>query len=140
MKTQLTILCLSAICLYTLGCKGDDEPADIYDYQIHINTPDASVKSYFDTLDIQIDFESRTGQSIYYIQVSLFNEDDFQTVWIRPANGFINDLDGEYRFEDRIPLNINHNIDRGTWSLEAEVWGEEDPDGLTRESVTFEIQ
>lgn len=139
-KTLITTLCLSALCLMAISCKDDDEPADIYDYHVHIRTPDASVKSYFDTLDIQIDFESHTGQPVHYIQVSLFDEDEFQTVWIRPANSFVNDLDGEYRFEAQIPLNINHNIDRGTWTLEASVWGAAEPDGEVTESVTFEIQ
>ena len=139
-KTLFTTLCLAAICLFALGCKDDEVPEGVYEYHAHIRQPGTTPKQLNDTMHIEIDFESHTGQPIHHIRIGILNIQTLHEAYIAPADFNINDPDGDYRFEDDVVLSAANGFHAGTWTLEAKVWGPGDDEELETETVTFTIQ
>jgi hypothetical protein len=140
MKTLVTTLCLSAVCLFTLGCKDDKDPVSVYEYHAHIRQPDTSPKQLNDTMHIEIDFESHTGQPVHHIRIGILDLQSLNEVYMAPVDFAVNDPDGDYRFEDDVVLSAANGFHAGTWTLEASIWGPADGEELETETVTFTIQ
>lgn len=138
MKHYFTIL--AALCIISFyACDNDDEDASIYEYHAHIHHPDTTSRSIGDTLEIEIEFESHTGQPVHHINVRIFNKANLTEIYNKPNDAYIDDSSGAYTFEDHIILSKMNGLTEGDWVLEAKVWGEKDGQEVTSASVEFRL-
>ena len=64
-----------------IACKDDDPATSIYEYHAHIHSPDAADKHIGDTLAIEVEFESHTGEPVHHINVRIFNKATSHRCW-----------------------------------------------------------
>jgi len=136
-----SLLILSA--LFTLSfyaCDDDEGDASIYEYHAHIHHPDTTSRTIGDTLEIEIEFESHTGQPVHHINVMIFNKVDKAVVYNKPDDAHVDESSGVYAFEDLFILSSANGLTAGDWVLEAKVWGETDGKEETSTFVEFHLQ
>ena len=129
-------LVLSAI---TFSCKDDEDDALVYEYHAHIHQPDTTLRHIGDTLPIEIEFESHTGQPVHHINVRIFKKSDNTEVYNKPDDAHVHDTSGAYTYEDHFVLSAANGLSEGDWVLEATVWGESDGQEETSEQVEFHV-
>jgi hypothetical protein len=123
--------------LTVMSCK-DEKSVSIYEYHAHIHSPDEADRHIGDTLAIEVEFESHTGEIVHHIHVRIFNADTQTEVYAQPANPHVHTA-GSYTFEDEVILSGQAGFTPGDWVLEATVWGEDDGEEEETESVHFHI-
>jgi hypothetical protein len=127
------------ICIMAYGCSKDDTHVAVFDYHAHIHSPDSTARILGDTLKIEIDFESHTGQTVHHINVRIYNKSTNAEVYNKPSDPHV-DTPVEYTYEDFILLNAaNGFTSNSTWVLQAKVWGENDGQEEVIEQVEFNI-
>ena len=139
MKHYLIILSV-LFSLFIYACDDDEDDAAIYDYHAHIHHPNTTSGTIGDTLEIEVEFESHTGQPVHHINVRVFNKVDFTEVYNKPDDAHVFDSSGAYTFEDHFILSSANGLTVGDWVLEATVWGETDGQEETSASVEFHLQ
>lgn len=123
-----------------VACNHDDnDPVSIYEYHAHIHQPDTLARNIGDTLQIEIDFESHTGQPVHHINVRIFNKSTNAVVYEKPDEAHVHDTSGAYTFEDQFVLSAANGLSAGDWILEAKVWGEADGEEETSEKIEFHL-
>ncbi|HRG69251.1 MAG: hypothetical protein JNL65_03995 [Saprospiraceae bacterium] len=134
MKIFLTLIAFINLILF--ACSDDDNQL-IYDYHAHIEQPAATSYQLGDSLKIQINFESHTGETVHHINVRITNKATGIEVYSKPTNEHVDDPSGSFEFTDHILLNATNGFSaNSSWVLEAKVWGHED--GI--EEVTSKIE
>lgn len=134
----LSILTISIVLL--IACEhNNDGPVSIYEYHAHIHQPDSLAKNIGDTLEIEVEFESHTGQTIHHINVRIYDKATNAEVYNKPDEAHVHDSSGAYTFEDQFILSAANGLSAGDWILEAKVWGEADGEEETSEQVEFHI-
>ncbi len=126
MKNILLYL-LAASFVFFASCKDDesDDPID-FDYHAHIHLPNTDDKQIGDLLEIEVDFESHTGETVHHIKVRIYNKVDNTEIYNKPSDAHIHEEDGDYTFSDTFELSNANGVEADTdWVLEAKVWGHE---------------
>jgi hypothetical protein len=124
---------------FLFSCKDDDDDTLIYEYHAHIHHPDTLARNIGDTLEIEVEFESHTGQPVHHINVRIFRKSDNTVVYNKPDEAHIHETSGAYTYEDHFVLSAANGLTAGDWILEATVWGESDGQEETSEQVEFHI-
>lgn len=137
MRILITLFFISPLITF-LSCK-DDVADTTYEYHAHVYKPDSAVKHLGDSMPIEIEFESHTGETVHQINVRIYNATTFQEVYNKPADSHVNDPDGQHLFEDSVTLSAANGFAVGDWILEAKVWGETDGEQEEVEQVQFHI-
>jgi hypothetical protein len=117
----------------------DPDPASIYEYHAHIHQPTNTAKMMDDTLQINVEFESHTGEPVHHINVRIFNKVDSTEVYNKPDEPHVHDTSGSHTYTDEYVLSTANGFSPGTWVLEAMVWGHEDGLEEVAEQVEFTI-
>ncbi len=122
------------------GCKKDEaQPA--HEYHAHIHSPNTVDKHLNDALDIEVDFEDHTGNTVHHIQIRIYNKLTLAEVYLMPSEPHVHATSGEYTFTDTFDLTEANGITPDSdWVLEAKVWGEEDGELEEVETVEFHVQ
>lgn len=121
-----------------MACKDEGPaPTSIYEYHAQIHQPSAADKHIGDTLQIEVDFESHTGEPVHHINVRIFNKSTNVEVYNKPDEPHVHDVSGMHAFEDQFILSAANGLSDGDWVLEAKVWGHEDGLEETTERVEF---
>ena len=131
MKKFLFLSLLAA--LFTFNACKDDDSSSEPDYQIHIESPDATDKVVGDSLDIHVHFSDQNGGTVHHINVRIYEKDSGTEIFNKPEAAHVH-ADVEYSFEDAILLGTP-----GHWVLEAKVWGHDDGVAEVTESVEFHV-
>jgi hypothetical protein len=121
-----------------ISCKDDVAPAPTYDYHAHIFSPDASEKHLGDTLHIEVDFESHTGEIVHNINVRIFNTTTQTVVYNLPFDSHA-DTQVSYVYNDDLVLSAANGFSEGDWVIQAKVWGETDSEQEEVSTLTFHI-
>ncbi len=133
----LTILSFCFLSFF--ACKDDDEPTSIYEYHVHIHEPTTAAKQLGDTLDIEVEFESHTGEPVHHINVRIYNKSTLVEVYNLPVEPHVHDVTGAHTYTDQFVLSTANGLSEGDWVLEGKVWGHEDGLEETTEKVEFHI-
>lgn len=133
------ILMITLGVMTVFACK-DDEPTGIYEYHAHIHSPDSTDRVVGDTLPIEVDFESHTGETIHHINVRIYNKSTLTEVYNKPTEPHVHDTSGAYTYEDQFVLSAANGVSAGTWVLVATVWGDQDGEEEESEEVEFQVK
>lgn len=146
LKNNLTmkhLLFLFAISTLILGsCKEDDpKPTETdFDYHAHIHAPNMDDKHVDDTIHIEIEFESHTGEPVHHVNIKIVSLDGNTEVYNMPSEAHVHATSGAYTFEDDFKLsNDNGVVEHTDWILEAKVWGDGEGLGEVIEKVQFHV-
>ena len=121
-----------------ISCKDDVAPAPTYDYHAHIFSPLSTEKHLGDTLHMEIEFESHTGEIVHNINVRIFNATTQTVVYNLPTDPHT-DAQGSYEYHDDLVLSAANGFTEGDWVIQAKVWGETDGEQEEVSMVTFHI-
>lgn len=132
----LTILSFSILSFF--ACQ-EDEPISIYQYDVHIHAPSTAAKQLGDTLEIEFEFESHTGEPVHHINVRIYNKATNVEVYNLPVEPHVHDLIGAHTYTDQFVLSAANRLAEGDWILEGKVWGHEDGLEETTEKLEFHI-
>jgi hypothetical protein len=132
-------LTIISFCFLSLIACKDDEPTSVYEYHVHIHEPSTAVKQLDDTLDIEVEFESHTGEPVHHINVRIYNKSTLVEVYNLPAEPHVHDVTGAHAYTDEFVLSAANGLAEGDWILEGKVWGHEDGVEETTEKVEFHI-
>lgn len=136
---HLFILMITLGVMTVFACK-DDEPTSIYEYHAHIHQPDSTDRIVGDTLPIEVEFESHTGETIHHINVRIYNKSTLTEVYNKPTEAHVHDTSGAYTYEDQFVLSAANGVSAGTWVLVATVWGDQDGEEEESEEVEFQVK
>ena len=131
MKRFLFLSLLAA--LFTFNACKDDDAAKEPDYQIEIESPDATDKAVGDSLDIHVHFSDKNKGTVHHINVRIFEKDSGVEIYNKPDEAHAH-AEIEYSFEDQMQLTT-----AGHWVLEAKVWGHDDGVAEVTKSVEFHL-
>jgi hypothetical protein len=129
---------LVSIALFS--CKDDEDSKSIYEYHAHIHQPNTDAKTLGDTLHIEVDFESHTGQTVHHINVRINRKSDNSEVYNQPVDAHVHATSGTYTYEDTFVLSATNGLSEGDWVLTATVWGEADGEEEISASVEFQVR
>jgi len=121
-----------------ISCKDDVAPAPTYDYHAHIFSPLSTEKHLGDTLHMEIEFESHTGEIVHNINVRIFNATTQTVVYNLPTDPHT-DAQGSYEYHDDLVLSAANGFAEGDWVIQAKVWGETDGEQEEVSMVTSHI-
>lgn len=144
MKTYKLILIHFIILSLIISCSKDtkeiiDTTID-YSYHAHIHSPNTDKKVLGDTLDLEVDFESHSGQPIHHINVKLIDKINNDILYEKPTNAHVNATSGSYTFTDKLVLSSANGFSTGMdVIMQAKVWGENDGEGEELETVEFHV-
>lgn len=135
----ITTIFLAGLLLFS--CSNDDEPKEItYDYHAHIESPNTDNKHVGHTIDIKVNFESHTKETIHHIKVQLVNKADGTVIYDKPSTPHIHATSGSNVFEDTFELTEANGVTGHTdWILRAKVWGHEKGEQEVTEEVEFHV-
>jgi len=129
--------------LFTASCGDDDHEehhSTDYDYSAQIVTPTNADKNVDDTIDININFASTTGETIHHISVIIYNKETNEEVYNKPDDAHVHETTGTYIYNDSFELsNANGVMAHSDWIMEAKVWGHEASEGEIIETLEFHV-
>ena len=129
--------------LFIVSCNKDDDDDSIdYQYHAHIQSPNTDDKHVGDSIDIVVEFESHTSETIHHINVKIYNKADESIVILdEPATAHVHAQTGmyEYRKENFELSNANGVTEHTDWILEAKVWAEAEGEAEVVETVEFHV-
>lgn len=136
-----------AVCLFFVvtlllifACDYDVAPVAEFEYHSHVHSPDAADKHIGDTLHIEVEFESHTGQTVHHVSVRIYNKATSVEIYRKPNDPHVEEISGEYTFEDEFVLSAVNGVTEHTlYVLEAKVWGHEDGVEEVTEQVEFHV-
>ena len=121
------------------ACHKHDDNVD-YDYHAHIHSPNTDAKHVGDTLQIEVEFESHTGETVHNVEIKIYNKADGTVVYTKPDEAHVHETSGLYEFNDTFILSNANGIDAHTdWVLQARVCGHEGTEGEVIETVEFHV-
>jgi hypothetical protein len=139
MKNLFFPFLILATVLLVFSCGNHDHSTD-YEYHVHILSPNADDKNVDETLNIEVEFESLSGETVHHIQVRIYNKATNAEIYKKPSDAHIHEESGMYTFEDTFVLSAANGVSANTdWVLEASVWGHEDGEGGVMEMVEFHV-
>ena len=141
MKKTILLTSLS-ILIIASACKKDVvEPITIdYDYHAHILAPNTDDKHMEDTINIKVNFESHTGETIHHIKVRIYNKSDKTEIFNEPGTAHVHETSGDYIFQKELILSTDNGFSaHSDWILEAKVWGEQEGQGEEIETTEFHV-
>ena len=124
------------------SCSDDDvvEMEVEYDYHAHIHSPNADTKAIGDTIHVHVEFESHSGETVEHVYVRIYNSADGVEIYNAPSDAKVNDESGAYELHADVILSEANGINSHTdWVVEAKVWGLEDGQGESIETVEFHV-
>lgn len=142
MKQLFFLSFMLSFSILITSCGDDDNAMEEVDYQYHahIHTPNTDDKKVGDDLDIDIEFESHSGEAVHHVNVRIYNKADSTEIYNQPDVAHVHETDGLFEFEDTFTLsNANGVVAHTDWILEAKVWGHEGRDGEVTETVEFHV-
>jgi hypothetical protein len=140
MKKLIFPLLILAASLFVFSCGKDDDDSIEYEYHAHIHSPNTDDKNVDETLNIEVDFESHSGETVHHIQVRIYNKTTNAEIYKKPSDAHVHEESGLYTFEDTFVLSAANGITANSdWVLEAKVWGHEDGEGEVMETVEFHV-
>ena len=123
------------------SCSNDDDDVVTFDYQSVISSPTADDKVVDDELDINVLFESKTGNTVHHAKVRIFSKDDNTEVYSGPADAHVHEEDGTFEYTDKFVLSeANGIVPDEHYILEAKVWGHEAGLQENVNQVEFHVQ
>lgn len=126
--------------IFLSSCGGDEEPALVFDYSNVVNSPDSSDKNVDDTIDISVDFESATGETIHHVNVRIYNVSTNEEIYNMPTDAHVHDASGKYSYTDSFLLsNENGVMAHSDWMLETKVWGHQAGSEEIIQSIPFHV-
>ena len=140
MKKFKFLILLFTISMF-IAC-GDDDSQDIqFDYHVHIHAPNTDDKHVNDDMEIDIEFESHSGETVHHVKVIIYKKDDnTNIVYSGPSEAHVHEESGKYTFEDNLTLSEANGFSEHTdWVLEAKVWGHEAGVEEMVETVEFHV-
>ena len=123
---SFSLLAIAFSLLIVVACKYDVEPASLYEYHVNIHQPSATAYQQGETLDIEVEFESHTGEPVHHINVRIYNKATNVEVYNLPIEPHIHDLSGAYTYTDQFVLSAANGLSEGDWILQGKVWGHDD--------------
>jgi hypothetical protein len=130
------LLVMSSLSFWS--CDKDDNDPLTYDYHSHIQQPSSADKQMGETLFIQVEFESHTGEDVEHINVRIFKADNSVEAYNKPADPHIGGV-SVYEYQDQIALTTANGFSAGDWVIEARVWGHDEGQDEEMERVEFHI-
>ena len=141
MKKILLFALITSITLI-IGCKNNDDDGGEtdFDYHVHIAQPTTDDKHVNDALQIEIEFESHTNETIHHIKVRIYNKLDNTEIYNKPSTAHVHEESGSYKFSDSFDLTGTNGVMAHTdWVLEAKVWGHDAGIAEEIEMVEFHV-
>ena len=139
MKTLLIPTLLLAS-FYLLSCDKDDDTVVSYDYHAHIAQPSSADKILGETLPIEVEFESHSGEAVEHVNIKIFNKTNpTLVVYDKPTDAHVPGGAADFTYSDQFVLSAANGVASGDWILEARVWGEEDGQDEVVERVEFHV-
>lgn len=136
MKSFIAISFL--LTLAFLSCE-DDVKDGIYDYHAHIFMPTDADKQMGQTMQIDVEFESHTGEAVEHIKIRIYNADNQAEAYNAPADSHLTGGESHYTYQDTVLLSPANGFGAGDWILEAKVWGSDEINEEAIEIVRFHI-
>lgn len=129
---------------FIVGC-GDDEDEHMhenedteFEYHAHINSPNADTKLIGDTLQIEVLYESHTGNTIHNVAVELYNESSKDVVL--DYHEHVHATEGEYVYKASLVLNESNNVfPHNDYVFKATVWAMEEGVAEVSDSLQFHV-
>jgi len=148
MKNVFFLSLLATAFLFT-ACDKDDDSDEHghthtedtkFEYHAHINSPaDESTIKMGETLNIKVDFESHTGETVHNVQVRIF-EKGTDTELYNSGADHVHAETGEYEFTLDLPVTAANGFTAHTdYELEATVYGHENREGEESSVVGFHV-
>jgi len=110
-----------------------------FEYQVQISSPNTADKTIDDTISINVEFKSNTGNIVHYIEIRIYNKLDQTEIYKKPSNTHVDDASGLYDFSDNFILSANNGVSSNTdWVLEARVWINDEND--VTKTLEFHVQ
>ena len=110
------------------------------EYNITIEKPTTDNRTIDDDLDIKVDFNSASQQTIHHVKVRIFDKATGTEVYNEPDPAHVHESDGDYEWEDSFKLSTDNGISADTeYTLEAKVWGHEAGTHEITETVDFTV-
>lgn len=141
MKNLLFLTLLATAFLFTACDKDDDASETIeYDYHAHIVSPtDGSAIKIGETLNVVIDFESHTGETVHNIEIRIY-EKATGTELYNTGKEHVHAETGAYQFTLDLPVTTEDGFSAHTdYELEARVYGHENREGEMTSIVGFHV-
>jgi len=139
MKNLFSLLLLGLSIIMLSSC-GDDDEKTIYDYSATITSPDGMDMHLDQTLNINVDFESGTEETVHHAKVRIFNKDDNTEIYNGPAGAHVHAMSGKFEYRDEFVLSEENGASaHSNWVLEAKVWGHEAGESEVVQQVEFHV-
>ena len=137
---NLVLFAFLATAFLMTSCDNDDDGTQMhtdFDYHVHINAPtDASTTHIGATLNVDISFESHTGETVHNISVQIKKKEDDTVVFSHEEHAHAES--GMHNYVADIMMDADNNMEPHTdYVLEAKVWGHEA--GVQEASATAEF-
>lgn len=137
----LSILFLTA--LFITSCdKSDDviEGVD-YSYHAHVKSPKGETLQMGDTLELNVLFESHSGEPVHNVKVEIASQADPSNV-VFDYHDHVHATESSFNYVEHLVINEANGFSASnTYVFTASVWGTEgDDDGLESEETTFSIE
>ena len=129
---------------YFTSCKDDDDDHDHsgtkYDYHAHVHAPTTANKHMEDSMDIHVEFESHTKETIHNINITIEEKNGGKVIYNKPADTHVHGMGGSYTYKDRIKLEDATGFkDHTDYILRAKVWGHAAGEEEDEETVNFHV-
>ncbi len=137
----VTLLLALSVFAFTSCNKDDDDTEDSkFEYHAHIHSPNTDDKHVGDTIHINVELESHSGEPVHHANIRIFNKADNTEVYNKPDEAHVHETDGKFEYEDDFILsNDNGVLEHTDWYLVAKVWG--DSPGLEEvvDTIAFHV-
>ncbi|MBP8726226.1 MAG: hypothetical protein KBF37_05465 [Saprospiraceae bacterium] len=136
------ILFFAALAFMMNGCDDDGPAASFYEYHAHIHSPEAAaIYGMGDTLVIDVEFESHTGNAVHNVKVSILDLQTNKVIYDQPTDPHVHAGSGSYAFNRNIILTDAAGYAAGkSYRLTAKVWGPSAGEEETTGTVSFSIR
>lgn len=131
-----------SICTFLMVSCSDKHDDSVYEYHAHIESPaNNATKKINDTLQITVDFESHTGQTVHHINIQIKNKSNSTVLFNEPLSAHVHETDGMYTFQQNLILSVANGFTaNSSYTLTAKVWGEQDGEEEEVETIEFKIE
>lgn len=145
MKKLILVSFLATTVLLT-SCKDDDSETmddnnNSLDYTSQIMSPSSDDKKVGDKIDLNILFESDSGETLHHAKVKIYNKaDNSIVVYDQPDEAHVHETDGKFELVDEFVLSEANGVEGHTdWVLEAKAWGHDAGMGEVTKTVEFHV-
>lgn len=138
---KIFFIAIAFLFLTLNSCKDDDDTTIDYQYHAHIHSPSNDDVTLNDSILIEVDYESHTGQPVHHINVSIYKKGSTTKIYNKPTEAHIHDTSGAYTYEDTFVASTANGFEKNAiYILEAKVWGENDGEGEESSTVEFTVK